>query len=70
MLGHVQAVDAGLVGGPGEGETFIEQRRQRPVSGLDMVEQPDFHFSSSLPIFFTTGMSRAASASTKRANSG
>ena len=71
VLGHVQAIDAGFVGRLGEGETLVEERRHRAIRCFDVIEQSDFHFfSSSLPIFLTTGMSRLASASTKAANSG
>ena len=70
MLGDMQAIEAGLVGGLDEVQPLVEQRRERPLAVLDVVEQSDFHFSSSLPIFLTTGMSRLASASTKRTNSG
>ena len=70
MLGHVQAIDAGLVGGLDEGEPLVEQGGERPLAVLDVVEQPDFHFSSNRPILRMTGMSRLASASTNAANSG
>ena len=43
MLGHVQAIDARLVGGCHEGEALVEQGRQRPVRAFHMVEQADFH---------------------------
>ena len=41
-----------------------EQQQERPFAVLDVVEQSDFHFSSSLPIFLMTGLNRLASAST------
>ena len=70
MLGHVEAIDAGLVGGLDEGEPLDEQGGERPLAVLDVVEQPDFHFSSNRPILRMTGMSRLASASTNAAKSG
>jgi hypothetical protein len=39
----VQAIDAGIVGGLGEGETLVEQGRERTLSVLDVVEESDFH---------------------------
>ncbi len=70
MLGHVQAIDAGLVRRLDEGQPLVEQGGERPLAVLDVIEQSDFHFSSSLPILRITGMSRLASASTNGANSG
>ena len=70
MLGEMQAIEAGLVGRLNEGQALVEQARKRAPAVLNMVEQSDFHFSSSLPILRTTGMSRLASASTNFANSG
>ena len=46
MLGHVQAIDAGVVGGPREYEPFVEQGRERTLAGLDVVEKSEFHGSS------------------------
>ena len=46
MLGDMQAIDAGFVGGGGEGEPLVEQCRKRAVRALHMIEQPDFHASS------------------------
>jgi len=43
MLRHVQAIDAGLVGGLGEGEALVEQGRERTLAMLDVVEKSDFH---------------------------
>ena len=43
MLRHVQAIDAGVVGSFGEGETLVEQGRERTLAVLDVVEQSDFH---------------------------
>ena len=71
MLGEMQAIEARRVGGLDEGQPLVEQLRGRAFAVLDVVEQSNFHFfSSSLPIFLTTGMSRLASASTNFANSG
>jgi Homeodomain-like domain len=44
-LGDMQAIDAGFVGGRSEGEPLIEDRRERAVCPLDMVEQADLHVS-------------------------
>jgi hypothetical protein len=45
VLGDVQAVDAGLVGGSGEFKTLVERLRHRAVGGaLDVIEYPNFHF--------------------------
>src|SRR5438093_1037694 len=46
MLGHVQAIDAGFVGGLGEGDPLVEQGRERTIAMLDVVENPDFHDAS------------------------
>ena len=46
MLGHVQAIDAGVVGGPREHEPFVEQGRERALAVLDVVEKSEFHGSS------------------------
>src|SRR5215831_4112318 len=43
MLRHVQAVDAGVIGRLGEGETLVEQGRKRPVAVLDVIEESDLH---------------------------
>jgi hypothetical protein len=44
VLGDVQAVEAGGVGGRDEGEPLVELRRQGPVRrALEMVEKSDFH---------------------------
>jgi hypothetical protein len=45
MLGDMQAIDAGFVGGGSEGEPLVEERRERAVCPLDMVEQADLHVS-------------------------
>ena len=42
MLGHVQAIDAGVVGGLREYEPFVEQGRERTLAVLDVVESPNF----------------------------
>ena len=70
VLRHVQAVDAGLVGRLHKGEPLVEERCQRAICRFDVIEKSDLHGVSSLPIFLTAGMSRAASASTKRRKSG
>ena len=70
MLRHVQAVDAGLVGRPDEGQALVEERRERALAVLDVIEQSDLHFSSNRPILRITGISRLASASTNGAKSG
>jgi hypothetical protein len=46
MLGDMQAIDAGFVGGGGKGEPLVEERRERAVRPLHMIEQPDLHASS------------------------
>src|SRR5499426_3797219 len=43
MLRHVQAIDAGFVGGLGEGETVVEQGGERTLPMLDVDEKSDFH---------------------------
>src|SRR5262249_62350026 len=43
MLRHVQAVDAGLVGGLRESQPLVKQRGERPVGRFDVIEQSDFH---------------------------
>jgi hypothetical protein len=43
MLRHMQAIDAGLVGGLGEGEPLVEERSERPLAMLDVVEKSDLH---------------------------
>ena len=45
MLGQMQAIEAGLVGGLDEGQPLVEQLRERPLAVLDVVEQSNFHFS-------------------------
>ena len=45
VLGDVQAIDAGLIGGGGEFEALVERLRDRAIGGaLDMIEDTDFHF--------------------------
>ena len=39
----MQAVDAGLVGRGGELQALVEERRERAVAPLDVIEQSDFH---------------------------
>ena len=48
MLGHVQAIDAGLVGGGGEFQPLVERGGDRTVRALDMIEDSDFHYCSRL----------------------
>ena len=55
---------------PHELQPLVEKLRDRAVAVLDVVEKSDLHFSSSLPIFLMTGMSRLASAATNLSNSG
>jgi hypothetical protein len=43
MLGHMQAIDAGVIGGGGERETLVERGRDRTIGALDMIEDTDFH---------------------------
>src|SRR5207249_4243902 len=43
MLGDMQGVDAGLVGGGRESEALVERHRHRPISALDVIEDPDSH---------------------------
>src|SRR5262245_19851598 len=43
MLRHVQTIDAGFVGSLGEGETLVEQGRERTLAMFDVVEKSDFH---------------------------
>ena len=72
MLGEMQAVEARLVGRLDEVQPLVEQLRGGAFAVLDVVEKSDFHFSfsSNLPIFLMTGISRLASASTNFWNSG
>ena len=50
VLGHVQAVEPGRVGGCDELEPFVELGRERAVGrALQMVEESDFHVT--LPRF-------------------
>ncbi len=43
MLGDVQAIDAGLVGGGGEFQALVERGGDRTVRALDVIEDSDFH---------------------------
>ena len=43
MLGDVQAIDAGLVGGGGEFQALVERGRDRTVRALDVIEDSDLH---------------------------
>ena len=70
MLGEMQAIEPRRVGGLDEGQPLVEQLRGGAFAVLDVVKKSDFHFSSNLPIFLMTGMSRLASASTNFWNSG
>jgi hypothetical protein len=49
MLGDMQAIEAGLVGGAGEFDAFVVKLRYRPLAGFDMVEKSNFHDASILP---------------------
>ena len=41
MLRHVQAIDAGLVGGLGEGETFVEADAKRLIPVIRKIGRLD-----------------------------
>jgi hypothetical protein len=43
MLGHMQAVESGLLGGDGEGQALIERGRDRAVRAFDVIEESDLH---------------------------
>ncbi len=43
MLGHMHAIDAGLIGCLREYQTLVEQRCQRTFRMFDMVEKSNFH---------------------------
>jgi hypothetical protein len=58
MFGEMQAVEAGLVAFLDEGKPLIKKLRGRAFAVLDVIEQSNFHFSSS-PSDLMTGM-RAA----------
>src|SRR3979411_1718903 len=45
VLGDVQAVDAGRLGGGGELQALVEELRERALAPLDVVEKSDFHGS-------------------------
>jgi len=38
VLGHVQAIDAGLLGGLGKAEPLVEQCGEGPPAILDVIE--------------------------------
>jgi len=38
MLRHVEAINAGLIGGLEESKPLVEERRKRPLAVLDVVE--------------------------------
>ena len=46
VLGDMQAIDAGRVGGFGETQPLVEQRGQRPFAIFDVIEKSDFHDAS------------------------
>src|SRR5262249_57114020 len=46
MLGDMQAIKAGLVGGGGEFNPLVEKLRDRPCAVLNVVEKSDFHDAS------------------------
>jgi ABC-type glutathione transport system ATPase component len=48
MLGNMQAIEAGPLGGGREFNALVVKLRHRPFTGFDMVEKSDFH-DSSLP---------------------
>jgi hypothetical protein len=50
MLRHVQAVDAGGIGGFGKGEPLVEQRGERAAAVLHVIEQTDFHDAVITPV--------------------
>jgi hypothetical protein len=43
MFGQMQAVEAGLVGGGVEFDTFVVEGRQRLVADADVIKEADFH---------------------------
>ena len=45
MLGDVQAVNTGGIGGFDEFQPLVEQLRQRPVAMFDMIKQSDLHYA-------------------------
>ena len=69
VLGDVQAVDAGLVGGGGEFEALVERLRDRAIGGaLDVIEDTDFHLFE--PAIFLMCETMAAAHCTIPAGSG
>jgi hypothetical protein len=48
VLGDMQAIEAGPVGGAGEFDALVVKLRYRPLAGFDMVEKSNFH-DTSLP---------------------
>ena len=51
VLGDMIAIKAGLFGGANELNSLIQQLRQRPAVGIDMVKQSKFHDPLTAPIF-------------------
>src|SRR6516162_726321 len=68
MLRHVQAIDAGLVGGLGEGETFVEQGRELTLPMLDVVEKSDVREVVGGPGGAVSGLPARESAPCRRGN--
>src|SRR6516162_2824736 len=68
MLGHVQAIDAGLLGSLGEGEALVEQGGERTLAVLDVVEKSDFHQVLGGPGGAVSGFPARESAPCRRGN--
>src|SRR6516165_11921973 len=51
MLGNVQAVNAGCLGGFSKVQPLVKQPRQRPITVLDMIKQSHLHRASLGQIF-------------------
>jgi hypothetical protein len=51
MLGEMQAIEAGCVGGLDEAKPLIEQGCHRTLAEFDVIEQSDFHdFSANVSL--------------------
>jgi hypothetical protein len=48
MLGNLQTIKAGFVGGLREGQALVEELRHRPPRILDVIEKSNFHDDSLL----------------------
>jgi hypothetical protein len=46
VLGDMQAIKAGFVGGGGEFNPLVEKLRDRPCAILNVIEKSDFHDAS------------------------